>query len=48
VVGYREVDQALWRTLLTITPKQLNDYQISLDVRAVRSAIVVTPTRPAP
>ncbi|NWB85945.1 type VI secretion system lipoprotein TssJ [Pseudomonas gingeri] len=48
VVGYREVDQALWRTLLTIAPKQLNDYQISLDVRAVRSAIVVTPTRTAP
>jgi len=48
VVGYREVDQALWRTLLTIAPKQLNDYQISLDVRAVRSAVVVTPTRTAP
>ncbi|CAD5204116.1 type VI secretion system lipoprotein TssJ [Pseudomonas sp. FEN] len=48
VVGYREIDQALWRTLLTIAPKQLNDYQISLDVRAVRSAVVVTPTRTAP
>lgn len=46
VVGYREIDQAQWRTVLDITPRQPGHYQISLDVRAVRTA-VATPTRPA-
>lgn len=36
VVGYREIDQAQWRSVLAVPPR---DYQISLDVRAVRSAV---------
>ncbi|AIR88604.1 type VI secretion system lipoprotein TssJ [Pseudomonas cremoricolorata] len=43
VVGYREIDRAQWRAVLAVPPR---DYQISLDVRAVRSA-VATP-QPAP
>ncbi|WP_026144819.1 type VI secretion system lipoprotein TssJ [Pseudomonas asplenii] len=39
VVGYREIDQALWRSVLSVQPRQVTDYQISLDVRAVRSAV---------
>ncbi|NWA04923.1 type VI secretion system lipoprotein TssJ [Pseudomonas gingeri] len=39
VVGYREIDQALWRNVLNVPPRQVTDYQISLDVRAVRSAV---------
>jgi type VI secretion system protein VasD len=46
VVGYREIDQAQWRTVLDIAPLQASHYQISLDVRAVRTA-VAAPTRPA-
>jgi type VI secretion system protein VasD len=46
VVGYREIDQAQWRAVLDIAPRQPDHYQISLDVRAVRTA-VATPTRPA-
>ncbi|MBF8739919.1 MULTISPECIES: type VI secretion system lipoprotein TssJ [Pseudomonas] len=38
VVGYREIDQAQWRSVLPVPP---NDYQISLDVHAVRSAVAI-------
>ncbi|HKS13184.1 MAG TPA: type VI secretion system lipoprotein TssJ [Pseudomonas sp.] len=44
VVGYREVDQAQWRSVLPVPPR---DYQISLDVRAVRSAVAAPQTDPA-
>ena len=46
VVGYREIDQAQWRAVLDVAPGQRRDYQISLDVRAVRTD-AATPTRPA-
>lgn len=44
VVGYREVDQAQWRSVLPVPPR---DYQISLDVRAVRSAVATPQPEPA-
>ena len=47
LVGYRELDQAQWRTVMNVPPRQYTEYQISLDVRAVRSAIVVPPSSPA-
>ena len=43
VVGYREIDQARWRTVIPVPPRQASGYTISLDVRALHS----TPT-PAP
>ncbi|UVK98719.1 type VI secretion system lipoprotein TssJ [Pseudomonas sp. B21-048] len=47
LVGYRELDQSLWRTVMTVPPRQYTEYQISLDVRAVRSAVAVSPSSPA-
>lgn len=47
LVGYRELDRAQWHTVIRIAPRQYNEYQVSLDVRAVRSAIVVPPSSPA-
>ncbi|MHC8374563.1 type VI secretion system lipoprotein TssJ [Pseudomonas sp. MDT1-16] len=47
LVGYRELDQAQWRTVMNVAPRQYTEYQISLDVRAVRSAVVVPPSSPA-
>ncbi|MFL6534948.1 MAG: type VI secretion system lipoprotein TssJ [Pseudomonas sp.] len=47
LVGYRELDQSLWRTVMNVPPREYTEYQISLDVRAVRSAVVVTPSSPA-
>lgn len=44
VVGYREIDQAQWRSVLPVPPR---DYQISLDVRAVRSAVATSQPEPA-
>ncbi|MDR2308834.1 MAG: type VI secretion system lipoprotein TssJ [Paucimonas sp.] len=44
VVGYREIDQAQWRSVLPVPP---GDYQISLDVRAVRSAVATPQPEPA-
>jgi type VI secretion system protein VasD len=32
---------------MNVPPRQYTEYQISLDVRAVRSAIVVPPSSPA-
>lgn len=46
LVGYRELDQSLWRAVMNVPPRQYTEYQISLDVRAVRSA-VVSPSSPA-
>lgn len=45
VVGYRELDQAQWRSVLGVPPR---DYQISLDVRAIRADAVPPSTRTAP
>ena len=47
LVGYRELDQSLWRTVINVPAREYTEYQISLDVRAVRSAVVVTPSSPA-
>lgn len=44
VVGYREIDQAQWRSVLPVPPR---DYQISLDVRDVRSAEATPQPEPA-
>ena len=43
VVGYRELDRAVWREVIPVSPGQGDEIQISLDVRAVRSAPVVAP-----
>jgi len=43
VVGYRALDQALWRDVIAVAPGEGGELQISLDVNAVRSAAVVTP-----
>jgi type VI secretion system protein VasD len=40
VVSYREIDQARWRTVISVLPRQSTEYTISLDVRALQS----TPT----
>lgn len=45
LVGYRELDQAQWRSVLAVPPR---DYQISLDVRAIRADAVQPSTRTAP
>ncbi|NMX39472.1 type VI secretion system lipoprotein TssJ [Pseudomonas veronii] len=47
LVGYRELDRAQWRTVLNVPPRQYTEYQISLDVRAVRADVVVSPSSPA-
>ena len=47
LVGYRELDQSLWRTVINVPAREYTEYQISLDVRAVRSAVVVPPSSPA-
>ena len=47
LVGYRELDRAQWRTVLTVPARQYTEYQISLDVRAVRADVVVPPSSPA-
>ena len=47
VVGYREIDRAQWRALLDIPPRQTREYQISLDVQAIRTDVVANPSRPA-
>lgn len=43
VVGYRELDRAVWREVIPVSPGRSDEIQISLDVRAVRSAPVVAP-----
>ncbi|ALQ06569.1 Type VI secretion lipoprotein/VasD [Pseudomonas brassicacearum] len=40
-MAYRELDQSLWRTVMNVPAREYTEYQISLDVRAVRSAVVV-------
>lgn len=47
LVGYRELDRAQWRTVINVPARQYTEYQISLDVRAVRADVVVTPSSPA-
>ena len=47
LVGYRELDRAQWRTVLTVPARQHTEYQISLDVRAVRADVVAPPSSPA-
>ena len=47
LVGYRELDRAQWRTVINVPPRQYSEYQISLDVRAVRADVVVAPSSPA-
>lgn len=47
VVGYREIDQASWRTGLDVMPPQAAEFQVSLDTRAVSSDRVANLIRPA-
>ena len=47
LVGYRELDRAQWRAVINVAPRQSSEYQISLDVRAVRADVVVSPSSPA-
>ena len=49
VVGYREIDQAQWRALLSITPRQANEFGVGLDTHAVSvsSAPAAQPAPPA-
>jgi type VI secretion system protein VasD len=47
VVGYREIDQARWRTVLAVEPGQTSEFQVWLDTRVVSSHSTVHPTRPA-
>jgi len=44
VVGYREIDQARWRAVLTVSARQAAEFQINLQARAVG---VVPSTQPA-
>lgn len=43
VVGYRALDRAQWRDVIELPADGRGDYQISLDVHAIRSAPVLTP-----
>ncbi|KQQ49350.1 type VI secretion protein [Pseudomonas sp. Leaf127] len=43
VVGYREIDRALWRLVLPVAPRQDPPYRIELDAQAIRSAPVTLP-----
>jgi type VI secretion system protein VasD len=47
LVGYREVDQALWRVGVNTAQRLSNQYQIVLDVRAVSAELVASPSSPA-
>lgn len=47
VVGYREIDQARWRTVLVVEPRQPREFRVRLDMRAVSSDASAPPTRPA-
>jgi type VI secretion system protein VasD len=44
VVGYREIDQARWRSVLSVSSGQSTPFRIDLDARAVN---VPSSTRPA-
>ncbi|PVZ09741.1 MULTISPECIES: type VI secretion system lipoprotein TssJ [unclassified Pseudomonas] len=43
VVGYRALDRAQWRDVIELPADGRGDYQISLDVHAIRSAPALTP-----
>jgi len=47
VVGYREIDRAQWRAVINVPARQASEYQISLDVHAIRADVVANPSRPA-
>ena len=47
LVGYRELDRAQWRTVINVPARQYTEYQISLDVRAVRADVAASPSSPA-
>ena len=47
LVGYREVDQALWRVSVNTAAHLNNSYQIGLDVRAVSAELAASPSSPA-
>lgn len=46
VVGYREIDQARWRNVLVVEPRQPREFRIRLDLRDVSSDVGAQPTRP--
>lgn len=45
VVSYREIDQARWRTVLVVEPRQAREFRIGLGMRAVGSDSNAHPTR---
>lgn len=45
VVGYREIDQAQWRAVLHVAPRQASEYQIGLGMRTVSINSAPQPTR---
>lgn len=47
VVGYREIDQANWRTGLDVMPLQAAEFQVGLDTRGVSGDRVANSIRPA-
>ncbi|MFK3974369.1 type VI secretion system lipoprotein TssJ [Pseudomonas sp. NPDC087358] len=47
VVGYREIDQARWRSVLAVVPRQASEFQVALEARSVSSDPVAQSTRPA-
>ncbi len=46
LVGFREIDRALWRVSVNTAPRLNNAYQISLDLRAVSAELAASPSSP--
>ncbi|MDH0749421.1 type VI secretion system lipoprotein TssJ [Pseudomonas sp. GD03842] len=47
VVGYRELDQALWRAVLDVPPRMSHEFEIALDTLAVRTTLSAPSTHSA-
>ncbi|MFJ3525613.1 type VI secretion system lipoprotein TssJ [Pseudomonas sp. NPDC090203] len=45
VVGYREIDQAQWRTVLTVSAQKTAEFQVDLRARAVSVAPLTQPAQ---
>jgi type VI secretion system protein VasD len=45
VVGYRDIDRAQWRTVLTLAPHQTNKFLINLDAHGLRSDVALSPAQ---
>ena len=44
-VGFREIDQAQWRAVLTVAPHQASDFHIAVDARAISGVPAANPNR---